>query len=405
MTDSVIPECRSALTADWMQQALAAGGARDLPAITAIEVEDIGDGTGALSEILRCRIRYRDERSGAPESVVVKLSSANKSSLRIARMFGMYKREYNCFRQLAPHLPVRMPALLYGDWEEAGHRFVLVLEDLRDMEVMDQVSGATAARARRAVRGAAELHGQFWNRLERPPAANFLASVRRPRRWGTQLFYLICLAPCLWRYGSLFSDSMRRLAEAYGPRVAAHVKELDAGPQTLTHGDFRLENMFFGSDGSDAFTVIDWQVTGMVANGLYDVAYFMVTSVPSEVRRDIERDALREYHDIVCRLGAKNFPWADCWNLYRRSVLNMLVPCVCACGGLDMTNPRMRELGRKFVQRTLAALEDLEAQEFLPGGGRPFAPVGSLPALSRGAYAAYKGIYLLCRPRAQPRQA
>lgn len=399
MTNPPIPERGSALTADWMGQALAAGGASNLPAITNMEVEDIGAGAGALSEILRCTLRYEDDGPGVPGSVVVKLSSSDNKSLRIARLLGMYRREYSCFRQLAPHLPIGLPALLYGDWEEAGHRFVLVLEDLRGMEAMDQISGASAARARRAIRGIAELHGQFWNRLDRPPVASFLASVRPPRRSVSQLLYLICLAPCMKRFGSLFSNKMQHLAKAYGPRVAIHMDELDAGPRTLTHGDFRLENMFFGDGQSDAFTVIDWQAAGIVGNGLYDVAYFMVTSVPSEVRRDIERDALKEYHEIVCGMGARDFSWEDCWSRYRQSVLNMLVPCVCACGGLDMTNPRMRALGEKLVQRTLVAIEDLDAHEFLPGGGRPLAPVRAFPIVSRSAYEAYNVLYRLCGPR------
>ena len=399
MANSPIPERGSALTADWMRQALGAGAATGFPAIRDMVVEDIGTGAGALSEILRCTMRYEDDGAGAPESVVVKLCSSDNKSLRIARLLGMYRREYNFFRQLAPHLPIGLPALLYGDWEESGHRFVLVLEDLQGMVVMDQISGAGAAQARRAIRGVAELHGQFWNRLDRPPVASFLASVRPPRRWVSQLLYLICLAPCMKRFGSLFSNRKRRLAEAYGPRVAVHMDELARGPQTLTHGDFRLENMFFGTGESDAFTVIDWQAAGMIGNGLYDVAYFMVTSVPTEVRRDIERDALEEYHEIVCRMGAKDFPWEDCWSRYRRSVLNTLVPCVCACGGLDMTNPRMRALGETMVQRTLAAIEDLDAHEFLPGGGRPLAPVRAFPLLSRSAYEAYRVLYGLCGPR------
>ena len=262
MTNPPIPESGSALTADWIEQALAAGGATGLPAIRDMLVEDIGTGSGALGEILRCTMRYENDGVGAPGSVVVKLCSSDKKSVRIARLLEMYKREYSCFRQLAPHMPINLPALLYGDLEEAGHRFVLVLEDLQGMEAMDQISGASAARARRAIRGVAELHGQFWNKLDQPPVSSFLASVRPQRRWVTQLLYLICLAPCMRRFGSLFSNRMRRLAEAYGPRVTAHMDELESGPQTLTHGDFRLENMFFGAGKSDAFTVIDWQASG-----------------------------------------------------------------------------------------------------------------------------------------------
>ena len=405
MTNPPIPERGSALTAEWMQQALAAGGASSWPAIGDMLVEDIGTGSGALGEILRCTMSYEDEGARAPGSVVVKLSSSDKKSVRIARLLGMYRREYSCFRQLAPYMPVSLPELYYGDWEEAGHRFVLVLEDLRGMEAMDQIAGASAARARRAIRGAAELHGHFWSKLEQPPASSFLASVGSQRRWLSQLLYLICLAPCMSRFGSLFSSKMRRLAEAYGPRVAVHMNELESGSQTLTHGDFRLENMFFGAGKSDAFTVIDWQASGLIGNGLYDVAYFMVTSVPTEVRRDIERDALEEYHEIVCRNGAKDVSLADCWLRYRQSVLNMLVPCICACGGLDMTNPRMRALGETMAQRTLIAIEDLDAHEFLPGGGRPLAPVRAFPILSSGAYRAYRGLYRLCGPRTLPSPA
>lgn len=402
MTSLPIPASGNALTAAWMQQALSRGGAADLPAIQDMQVEDIGTGSGALGEILRCTMRYEDDGAGAPESVVVKLSSSDKKSVRIARLLAMYKREYSCFRELAPHMPIDFPELLYGDWEEAGHRFVLVLEDLRDMEAMDQISGASAARARRAIRGVARLHGRFWNRLDHPPASRFLASVGSEKRLLSQLLYLICLAPCLRRFGGLFSHEMRRLAEAYGPRVSVHMDELARGPQTLTHGDFRLENMFFGAGESDAFTVIDWQASGLVSNGLYDVAYFMATSVPTEVRREIEQDGLEEYHDIVCRMGAEDFSMADCWLRYRQSVLNMLVPCICACGGLDMTNPRMRVLGETMVRRTLHAIEDLEAQAFLPGGGRPLAPARAFPLVSASAYRAYDVLYRLCGPRACP---
>lgn len=160
------------------------------------------------------------------------------------------------------------------------------------MERMDQLAGANAQRAMRAIRGVAELHGRFWSKLDRPPASDFLASVGGPKPWLSQLIYLACFPSCLERFGGLFSDRTRRLAEAFGPTVVDHMRELASGPHTLTHGDLRLENMFFGGAGADDFTVIDWQTSGLIANGVYDVAYFMVPSVPSEVRRRIEHEAL-----------------------------------------------------------------------------------------------------------------
>ena len=396
MNNPPIPEHGNALTVGWMQQALSAGGG-DFPTIKDIVVEDVGAGLGTMSQILRCTMTYHDDAAQAPESVVIKLSSSDKTSLRIARILSLYKREYLCFRQLASQMRIGLPALVYGDFEDTSRRFVMVLEDLRDMEKVDQITGASAARAKRVIRGVAELHGQFWNRLEQPPLSDFFASVGLPKRWLSPLLYLVFLAPCLERFGKLFSDRMRSLAEAYGPRLFGHMNDLATGPQTLTHGDFRLDNMFFGAADTDDFTVIDWQAAGLTKDGLYDVAYFMVTSVPTEVRRRIERTALEEYHSIVCGMGAKDFTFEECWRRYRQNMLGILVFCICACGGLSMTNQRIRMLGETMVQRTLAAIEDLDADEFLPTHNGFLTTTNVLSILSSCAYKAYKLAYTLYR--------
>ena len=61
--------------------------------------------------------------------------------------------------------------------------------------------------------------------------------------------------------------------------------------------------MFFDAGAGSEAAVVDWQVSG-VGNGLYDVAYFMAGSVPTEIRRKIERDLLAEYADIVRGMGS-----------------------------------------------------------------------------------------------------
>ena len=398
MNSLSIPEDGDELTVDWLQQALIARSG--FPAIRAIAIEDIGAGSGAIASVLRCALTYRDDVLEAPRSVVIKLSSTDKKSLRVAKLLSMYKREYFSFRELAPHIPMGLPKLLYGDFDNASHRFVMVLEDLGYMERMDQLAGADAERAMRAIRGVAELHGRFWNRLDRPPASDFLASVGGPKPWLSQLIYLLCLPPCLERFGGLFPDRMRRLAESFGPRVVDHMRELASGPQTLTHGDFRLENMFFGGAGADDFTVIDWQTSGLIGNGVYDVAYFMVSSVPTEVRRRIEREAVEEYHGILCSMGARELTLEDCWHRYRQNILGMLVPAVCAGGALEMSNERIRTLGEAMLRRTLAAIEDLDATELLPARNGLLTPANVFSALSSCLYAAYKSSYRLRRARA-----
>ena len=180
---------------------------------------------------------------------------------------------------------------------------------------------------------------------------------------------------------------------------------LSAGPQTLTHGDFRLENMFFGGAGTDDFTVIDWQTSGLIGNGVYDVAYFMVSSVPTEVRRRIEREVLEEYHDVVCSTGATDFTFEDCWRSYRQNILGMLVPAVCAGGALDMSNERIRTLGEAMLKRTLAAIEDQDAAELLPSRSRFPNPTNVFSTLSLCSYSMYKFAYRSHRTIARSRPA
>ena len=195
----------------------------------------------------------------------------------MVRRLEMHRREYDFYRLAAGQAQVRTPRLYYGDCDARGTRFVLVLEDLGEMEQGDQAAGASREQAMAALRALARLHGSFWNGKTGRLAGLYDLLARRRRGW-LQLAYALFLARTLARYGSLFTPEMRRLAEAYAPRVAEHVARVAAGPISLIHGDFRLDNLFFGrEDGADA-AVIDWQVSGWSAP-LYDVAYFLGSSV------------------------------------------------------------------------------------------------------------------------------
>lgn len=360
-----IPESEDALTPDWFRQALAAGGASATPAIQDAVVEDIGAGIGLVGKILRCHLAYRDSGSGGPETVIVKLPSSHPETMRTARTLRLYQREYAYYRRIAPHAPIRSPALLYGDFDAHSHRFVLVLEDLRDLASVDQLDGASPEQAKTAVRAVARLHGRYWNKVDQPPVSGFHESTSPERRPLVRDVYQASLSPALDRFGHIFPQPMRRLAEKYGQRIVEHLGAISAGPRTFAHGDFRLDNMFFAAVGGDDFAVVDWQVCG-ISSGLYDVAYFLSSSVAPEVRREIERAALAEYHGIIRDMGAEDFTSEDCWRSYRQNMLGCFLTPIIAGAQLDFTAGRTRQLAEVFLTRTLTAIDDLDAREFLP---------------------------------------
>ena len=382
------------IDADWMQRALAAGGASDYPAIRDVVVEDLGSASNAFGRVLRCHLTTDGDLAADPATVIVKLPPADRRAFRFARWMWMHERECLYYRRLARHAPIRSPALLYGDFDEATHRFVLVLEDLRDLEVPVQVAGVSAGRARLAAREISRLHGHFWGAVDCPTLSGCRDIFGPKIRRFMQVAYLLFLPVVLARFGDSFSPQTRRLAEALGPRITAHFAAVSAGPRTLVHGDYRGENMFFrpevggGASAGDDFAVVDWQGCGL-GPGLYDVAYFLGTNVVPGDRRRIERAALGEYHDIVCRLGARDFTFDDCWRSYRQNMLGVLVACILGCGGLDLGFQRLHDLVKSALERALAAMEDLDVAEFLPRG-RFLSAGNAFSILSRGAYTAYR---------------
>jgi aminoglycoside/choline kinase family phosphotransferase len=368
-TKPTMPEPEHGITAAWMQQALAAGGNSEFPAIKDILLEDIGAGVGLVGTILRCHLTYNDADANGPASVIVKLPSTHQETLQTARSLRLYQREYAFYRRLAPHVPMRAPALLYGDFDDESHRFVLLLEDLRHMTTADQIDGASATQAKTAIRAAARLHGRYWNQEDRPPLSGFRDSANPAPHSLVQAVYQASLAPALERFGQLFTDPMRQLAEELGSGMTEYMEAVAAGPMTFTHGDFRLDNMFFGDGETEDFAVVDWQISG-IASGLSDVAYFLSSSVPVEVRREVEREALAEYHEIVGDAGVDDFTLEDCWRSYRQNMLGCFRTPIIAGGQLDFTSDRSRRLAEVFLQRTLTTIDDLDVRQFLPGSSR-----------------------------------
>ena len=397
MTRPPIPREPEEVTAQWMQQALAAGGASDLAPVKEIAWEEIGSGVGFMGTILRCQIRYGESKAAteqaccAPRTVIVKLPSPLAKNRRLGRRLGLHRRGYDFYKLIAPQAPVRSPALLYGDYEAGSGRYVLVLEDFGGWQTVSHFDGASAEQTRRAIRAIARLHGTYWNRTDQPPLNMFTDSFSPRRRMLVQLVYLAHLAPTFERFGSFFSDDMRRLAETYAARIDTQMVRVSAGPKTLSHGDFRLDNIFFAADGGDEIAIIDWQVIGLRCP-LFDVSYFLVGSVTTEVRRQIEREVLEEYTEIIGEMGVEGFTFEACWRLYREHSLANLLVTVLACGGLTLEDEGRRRVVEVGLQRVLTAVEDLDGGECMPGPVPLFSRGGPLAAFSRGAYGVVKAL-------------
>ena len=359
MPPPAIPLALSDLTPAWLTAALRDGGHLGDASVVSARVEAIGQGVGVLCQLARIALDYDRPVPGAPARVVAKLPTADPQTRGMVSLFRFYEREVRFYRELAPALALATPRCWASAWDAESGDFALLLDDLGD-RVGDQLAGCSAAEAALVVDQLSGLHAAWWGspRLAELP---WLPPVdSEVNRMGLGL-YPQAWASFLDRFGGAVSPVARAYGERLGDRVLPLLDEIAGGPQTVCHGDVRLDNLFFGAR---SLTFIDWQIAGR-AVGTYDVAYFLSQSLAPDVRRGCERDLLARYHAALVAGGVRGYDFAQCEADSRRAVVFCFVYPVMAGGLGDLGNARGRALATAMAERSAAALSDWNAGELL----------------------------------------
>ncbi|MEE4360348.1 MAG: phosphotransferase [Pseudomonadales bacterium] len=354
--DRTAPEIRATpetVTAEWLTAVLHhAGHDGVVAAFEAIRV-----GTGQVGQNVRFALRYA--AGSGPASIVGKFASDDPASRQTGIALQNYLKEVRFYETLQPTLDIRTPTPLLARIDPQTHDFVIMMEDLAPAEQGDQIRGCGADEAAVAVVEAARLHGPRWNdpalaEIEwlgsRDPAEG-AASVRG--LWDA------VFEPFLARYAGRLTEEECALARALGARFDAYVAPRP-GPRTVTHGDYRLDNMLFG--GPAPLTVVDWQSPGL-GNGTADVAYFLGTALEPALRRSIEDALLREYVAVLHGYGI-DYDLETCRTDYRRASFAGLVMAVIASMIVGQTD-RGDEMFMTMARRSAAMAQELDALSLL----------------------------------------
>jgi hypothetical protein len=332
----------AAVTTEWLTRVL---GAR----VDSFTVEPVG--TGQVGQNVRFLL---SGDAHVPRSVVGKFPSDDPASRATGVALGNYEREVRFYLELAPSLPIRTPRCYYADVDPATQDFVLLLEDMAPAQQGDQISGCTPAQAELALRELTKLHAPRWGDRS-------LADMQwLTRQTGAvapliESMYQTAWPEFLERFGRRLSDGHVALGERFGPKLAAWIGE-HREPFTITHGDYRIDNMLFAAD---AVAIVDWQSPGYGV-GMFDAAYLLATSLTVSDRRAQERELVRAYCDELACMG-----WDDCWREYRRMSLGGTIVTVVA-SMLVGSDDRGEEMFRVMAERQFTAAEDLQAAAFLP---------------------------------------
>jgi hypothetical protein len=352
-----IPNRVEGITPDWLSQMFRQNGIE--ARVRSFESDSVG--TGQMADNFRLTLSYETRDDSAPDSVVVKVPSENPIS-RASGAAGAYATEVRFYTDLASDLSVRTAGCFHGAISESNEEFILVLEDLGPAEQGDQIRGCDANQAELALRNLAGLHGSRWcaPELEKfdwlaritPEIAGFFSLIMKER---TKDF--------IERYKALLSaddvDVLRHFAEHSNGWLLGRPERF-----APVHGDYRLDNLLFGTaKGGAPVAVVDWQTVAVGLPGR-DVAYFLGNSLLPADRRSFEKALVGAYHAELLRLGVKDYDLATCFEDYRYGQFQGPLVTVLGAMGVIQTE-RGDEMFMAMCSRSCEAIRDLDSASLL----------------------------------------
>jgi len=342
------------LTTGWLSEAL---GYK----VTDAGVVGIAEGEGFMGRLARLTMTYADGPDTGPATMIAKLPTDEPGSVALGQMLRVWEREARFYLDLAPLLPVRTPKCYYAGGDEASGIFAMLLEDLSEYTGGDQIAGATPEQAVAAVDWLARFH-----------AAESGGGHARGLAWlpdvRTDVMYL-GLQPMLQAVFPGFAAAHGAHAPgdtlAWVERMIPDFTEMftrEQLPPTVVHADYRLDNLFF--DGGEVIA-LDWQAVAL-AQGFYDVAYFVAGSQTIEQRRANEADLVERYRLGLADGGVPVGGRDEFFDQYRETMLSVMAVAALLMGQLDLTvNQRAVDLARLGIERMYTAGADLAVDEFL----------------------------------------
>ena len=325
--------------------------------LEAVTIERIGVGIGVSSAVYRVHLRG----PGSPETVVVKLPALDAAAVFTSTMLRMYLRETRFFLELAHQTPIRVPRCHHAEIDAETSQFVLVMEDVGHLRAVDQVVGMGIPDAERAIDGLARWHATWWRQADELAGDGLTVSL------GDEIYKAVLPLVFAEGWDKLMGEvEIPAAIQAVGPRWIDAMPRLLDGladvPTTMVHGDFRADNLLFDGDGS--VVALDFQLVG-TGHGAYDLAYFVTQSITAADASDQEQALFGRWIAGLERAGVPRPDLSDSWEKYRAAALFCLAYPVVAWRGMDVTDPRQRDLATTMLERFDRAVTELDLVSLL----------------------------------------
>jgi aminoglycoside phosphotransferase (APT) family kinase protein len=347
-----IPRGPADVTSAWLGSVLSADVA---------DVDVMPIGTGQTGATYRVSATYATDHHELPATFAIKLP-AQDDAVRERVALG-YRSEIEFYTDVADRVQIPVPHCFHSDITDDGGDFALLLADMAPAVQGDQIAGCSAQEARLAVDALAGLHGPSWC----DPQWLELSAISMPKPGdeapakGLGDISRMAADIVIERLGAGINDEDRETLTAAMELVTPWLAA-EPNRYALMHGDYRLDNMLFDPDRTRV-TVVDWQTVG-VGLPARDLAYFTSTSLDPDVRSQVEKDLVADYHRALSGYGVTDYDFDTCWRNYRLGVIQ--APLITALGlAFASSTERGDEMILTMLSRGCRAVRELGALDLV----------------------------------------
>ncbi|WP_420452311.1 phosphotransferase [Ilumatobacter sp.] len=352
-----LPRTVDDVDAEWMTQVLRASGAIDPTSTVAEVATDPFLAGGLLGLLYRCRLRSTDAR--CPETVIAKFPMDVPAQRALADAFGIYRREVTFYRDIAPRSTIHVPVVHAAIIDDDGVDYCLVMEDLGHLRQPDPEAGIAWDDAVLCIRALAAYHSDWHLSPELESLTDPFVSIGSDfQRSALPGISEVGWEPAKLHASDVMSDSVVAFGDRWVERLDAMLDLMCANP-TLCHQDWRSDNMFITSD--DEVVVIDPQIVG-VANGAYDIGYFISQSMERSERAGRGPELIGHYVDEMGRRGHDLDAERVLFDT-RVAIGLCLMYGFSSYAQYDLLDERGKAMTRKLLRRGAESIDDFASAE------------------------------------------
>ena len=274
-----IPERYEDVTAEWLTQALRAGGVLEEQTVIDFSVEPISAASSRLSSLARISVSYDEPSTDLPDTLFAKFVSRMPANRELAADRGLFQREIALYENLGNMMPLNMPRMYFGIADETSDLAVVLLEEIEGiskagLSVVDEWS-LTKSEARLALRELSGMHSRWWGD-ESLGGHSWLLPVDCDRRRNEYHTYEQAWKRLRDVMEPALSASEMRICDRLSGFLPTLLSELKRMPMTLCHGDYHPGNLLWDELG-DPSTVwaVDWQESA-IGPAIQDASLFFV---------------------------------------------------------------------------------------------------------------------------------